>query len=204
MKRLINNVRRLTGLGDSLFRVGLHGVGFVALRVDEVVVDDFNTGIFGREQSDLIGNSLGIGESRDVLADVGEAKDDGVGVGTGELGLGLLSHNDEVRVGCCLESAAGSLAETRVNTTAETLVGAGNNEQGLLVLEGLGLGLLENSVGSLTVGTRVVHSLLSAVQTGRSNDLHGVGDLLDVLDGLETAFDFTQSREVGGIGGRST
>ena len=99
-----------------------------------------------------------------------------------------------------LKDTASSLAQTGVDTTAKTLVGAGDDEQSLLVLEGLGLGLLENGVGGLTVGARLIHGLLSAGKTGRSDDLHSVGDLFNVLNGLETALDFTQSREVGGIG----
>jgi len=87
-----------------------------------------------------------------------------------------------------------------VNTTAKTLVGASNDVKSLLVLQRLGLGLLENSVGGLTVVAGLIHGLLGAGKTGRGNNLHGLGDLLDVLDGLETALDLTQSREVGGIG----
>jgi hypothetical protein len=87
-----------------------------------------------------------------------------------------------------------------VNTTAKTLVGASNDIKSLRVLQRLGLGLLKDGVGSLTVGTRLVHGLLGAGQTGGGDDLHGVGDLLDVLDGLEAALNLTQSREVGGIG----
>ena len=89
-------------------------------------------------------------------------------------------------------------------TTAETLVGAGDNVKGLLVsFFGLRFGRLEDGVRSSSVDTRVLHSLLSTTQTGGSDDLHGVGDFLDVTDGLETALDFTESSEVGGIGGSS-
>lgn len=193
----------LTGLGDSLLGVGLNGAGFVTLSVDELVVDNLNTSIVGGQLSDLVGNDLSISKSRDVLADVGEAHDDGVGVGSGQLSLGLLSEDDHVSVGVFLEYTTCSLAETGVDTAAKTLVGASNDEQGLLVLEGLGFGVLEDLVGGLTVDTGVVHSLLGAGKTSRRNDLHRVGDLLDVLDGLQTALDFTQSREVGGVMGRS-
>jgi hypothetical protein len=193
----------LTGLGDSLLGISLNGAGLVALSVDELVVDDLNASVVGGQLSNLIGNDLSISESRDVLANVGEAHDELIGVGSGQLSLGLLSEDDQVGVGVRLKYTASSLAETGVDTTAKTLVGAGNDEQGLLVLEGLGFGVLEDLVGRLTVDTRVVHSLLGAGKTGRGNDLHRVGDLLDVLDGLQTALNFTQSREVGGVGGRS-
>lgn len=168
-----------------------------------MVVQDLDTGILARQQGDLISNRLGIGEGRNVLADVAEAHEDVLGVSTGQLSLGLLTENHDVGVRVLLKETAGSLGQTRVDTTTETLVGAGDNEQSLLVLEGLGFGVLENGVGGLTVDTRLVHSLLGASKTGRGNDLHGVCDLLDVLDRLQTALDFTQSREVGGVGGCS-
>lgn len=196
-------MQKLTGVGDGLLGVGLDGNGLVALSVDEVVVDDLDAGVVGGQQSDLVGNGLGISEGRDVLADVGEAQNQVVGVGTGQLGLGLLAENNDVGVGELLEDTAGGLAQTGVDTTAKTLVGAGDDEQSLLVVKSLGLGLLENGVGGLTVVPGLAHSLLGAGETGGGNDLHGVGDLFDVLDGLETALDFTQGREVGGIGRRS-
>lgn len=193
----------LTGLEDGLLRVCVHGDGLVALGVDERVVQDFDASIVARQQGDLIGNSLGISESGNVLADVAEAHHNLLGVGTGQLGLGLLSEDDQLGVGVLLKYTTGGLGQTGVDTTAETLVRAGNNDQGLLVLEGLGFGVLEDGVGGATVDTRVVHGLLGPSKTSRSNNLHGVGDLLDVLNGLETTLDFTQSREVGGVGGRS-
>lgn len=168
-----------------------------------MVVDDLHAGVVLGQQGDLVGNGLGIGEGGDILADVGEAENHSIGVGSGQLGLGLLAENDDVRVGVLLENTASSLAQTGVDTTAKTLVGAGDDQQSLLVVERLGLGLLEDGVGGLTVGTRIVHGLLGTVQTGRGDDLHGVGDLLDVLDGLQTALDFTQGREVSRVGGGS-
>jgi hypothetical protein len=190
----------LTGLGDGLLGVGLNGGRLVALGVEPLVVDDLDAGVVGRQQSDLVGNGLSISEGGNVLANVGEAQNESVGVGTGELSLSLLAENHNIGVGVFLENTASSLAQTGVDTTAKTLVGAGDDEQSLLVVDRLGLGLLENGVGGLTIDARVTHSLLGAGKTGRSNDLHGVGDLLNVLDGFETALDFTQSREVGGIG----
>lgn len=189
----------LTGLGDGLLVVGLNGGGLVALGVDEGVVHDLHAGVLARQQRDLVGNGLGIGKGGNVL-DVGEAHDNLVRVGSGQLGLGLVTKDDDVGVLMGLEEPAGGLGETGVDTAAEALVGAGHDEQGLLVLESLGLGVLEDLVGGPTVGTGFVHSLLGAGETGRGDDLHGVGDLLDVLDGLQAAFDLTQSREVGGIG----
>lgn len=193
----------LTRLSDSLLRVGLNGDGLVALGIDEGVVHNLDAGVLGGQQRNLIGNGLGISEGRDILADVGEAHDNLVGVGSGQLSLGLLTKDNDIGVGVVREKSASSLAQTRVDTTAETLVGAGNDEQSLLVLEGLGLGTLEDLVRGLSVGSRVLHSSLGTGETGRGDDLHGVGDLLDVLDGLQTALDFTEGSEVGRIRGSS-
>lgn len=183
--------------------MGLDSYGLVALSIDKAIVHNLDASVFGRQQRNFVGNSLSISECRNVLGDVGEAHDDLVGVGSSQLSLGLLTENDNVGVGVVLEKLAGSLAQTRVDTTAETFVGAGNDEQSLLVLEGLGFGILENLVGSLTVDSRLLHSSLGTVETGGGDNLHGVGDLLDVLDGLQAALNFTESGEVGGIGGSS-
>lgn len=167
-------------------------------------MDDLDGTVVGRKERNLVGNGLSIGEGGNVLADLGEAEDDVLTVGTTELGLGLLSKDDEISTGVLCQQAASSLAETRVDTTAETLVGAGDDVESLLVsFLGLGLGGLENGVGGGSVDARVLHGLLSTGQTGGSDDLHGVGDFLNVTDGLETALDFTESSEVGGIGGSS-
>lgn len=199
---IVNLVRGdVGGLGDSLLGVGLNGDRLVALSVDERVVDDANAGVILGQESDLVGNGLGIGEGGDVLADVGEAQNDVLGVGTGERSLGLLTENSNVGVGVRGQNTAGGLAQTGVDTTAKTLVGAGNNQKNLLVLQRLGLGLLENGVGGLTIDAGFVHGLLSTGKTSGGNNLHGVGDLLNVLDGLETTLNLTQSREGGGIGG---
>lgn len=193
----------LTGLEDGLLREGVHSDGLVALGVDEVVVQDLDASVLGRQQRNLVGHSLSISEGGNVLADIAEAHHDLLGVGTGQLSLGLLPENDDIGVGVLLQDTARSLGQTRVDTTAETLVRTGDNNQGLLVLERLGFGVLKNGVGGTTVDSRLVHGLLGPSKTSRSNNLHGVGDLLDVLNGFETALNFTQGREVGGIGGRS-
>jgi hypothetical protein len=163
-------------------------------------VDNLDAAVGGRKQGNLVGNGLGIGEGRGVLANLREAQNNVLAIGTTELGLGLLSKNHEVGIGVLPQQSASSLAETRVDTTTETLVGAGNNEERLLVLLRLGLGGLEDGVGSSSVDTRLLHGLLGAGQTGGGDDLHGVGDFLDVADRLETTLDFTEGSEIGGIG----
>lgn len=88
-----------------------------------------------------------------------------------------------------------------MDTTAKSLVGAADNDQRslALALNGLGLGALEDSVGSLTVLAGLVHGLLRAGELGRGDDFHGLGDLLNVLDGLEAALDLAKGGVAGGI-----
>jgi hypothetical protein len=88
-----------------------------------------------------------------------------------------------------------------VNTTAETLIGRADDDEGLLVLslEGLGLSGLVDLIRGLTVLARVVHGALGSGELGGGDNLHGVCDLLDVSDGLETVLDLTESR-IGGSG----
>ncbi len=92
-----------------------------------------------------------------------------------------------------------------MHTTAEALVGAADDDQALLALalERLGLGRLEHLVAGLAVLARVGHGALGARQLGRGDDLHGVGDLLDVANRLEAALDLTQRGEGGGRSCRS-
>lgn len=84
-----------------------------------------------------------------------------------------------------------------MHTTAKALVGRADYQEGLLLLalEGLGLGLGVDLLGGLAVVLGVGHGALGAGQLGRGDNLHGLGDLLNVSDGLETALDFTEGRE---------
>ena len=50
----------------------------------------------------------------------------------------------------------------------------------------------------MTVGTRLSHCFLGSGQFGRSNDLHGFRNLLDVANGFEAPFDFAQGCISGG------
>jgi hypothetical protein len=52
---------------------------------------------------------------------------------------------------------------------------------------------------SLSVDNGLVHGLLGAGELGGGDDLHGLGDLLDVANGLEAALDLTESGIVGGL-----
>lgn len=179
---------------NGLLVVGLDDSRLVAGGVNELVVDDLDVGVLRLELQDLVGDGLGIGEGGDVLANAGEGQDDIAGVGTAQLGAGLLADQDEVGgLVFGVEGAAHEAGQTGVDATAETLVGAADDVEGLLALglEGLGLGILEDLVVGLAVAPRRIHGALGAGQLGGGDDLHGVGDLLDVLDGLETALDLS-------------
>lgn len=198
-----SSLKKHTGFLDSVLGEGLDEGGLVGLGVDELVVQDLDARVVALELSDLVGNGLGIGEGGNVLSDTGKAEGHVLGVASAQLGLALLTQNNKLEaLGVGTKLSAHVTRKTRVDTTTETLVGRADNQESLTlgVLGGLGLGLLENLVGSLTVGARGVHGTLSAGELGRGDNLHGLGDLLDVADRLETALDFTESGEVGGIG----
>lgn len=194
-----------TGSLDSLLGESIKGRGLVALGVDELVVEDLNLGVVAGQANNLVGDGLGVGEGGNILANTREGKLDVLGLGTLQLGLALLAEDDElVSVGLLGEETTDVTGQTGVNTTAETLVGRADDEQNLLVLalEGLGLSLGEDLAGGLAVVLGLSHGALGAGQLGRGDNLHGLGDLLDVANGLETALDFTEGREAGGgIGG---
>jgi hypothetical protein len=192
-----------TRLGDSLLGVGLLDGSLVASGVDELVVHDLDGGVVGREGGNLVGNGSGIGEGRDVLANTSEAENEVLGVGTAQLRLALLTENGKIRVRVREEHGPDLPRHTRVDTTAEALVGAADDNQCLLLLvgDGLGLGALEDGVGGLAVCAGGGHGLLGAGELGRGDNLHGLGDLLDVANRLETALDFTESGIAGSVGG---
>ena len=192
------------GVGDGLLGEGGDDGGLVAGGVDELVVDNLDVGVVGLEAEDLVGDGLGVGEGGDVLTDAGEGQDDVLGVGAAQLGAGLLADQDQVGRGLVggEDGAAHEAGQAGVDTTAEALVGAADDVEGLLALglEGLRLGVLEDLAVGLAVLPGGLHGALGAGQLGGGDDLHGVGDLLDVLDGLETVIDLAQGGVGGGIG----
>ena len=192
-----------TGLGDSLLGVSLLDGSLVGTGVDEAVVDNLDRGVVGGEHGDLVGDGGGIGEGGDVLSGTSEAENEALAVGTRQLSLALLTDDGEVGVGGVEQHLADLPGHTRVDTTAETLVGGADNNQCLVaVVNGLGLGALEDGVGGLTVGTRGSHGLLGAGELGGGDDLHGLGDLLDVANRLEAALNLTESGVASGVRGK--
>ena len=177
------------------------------MSVEEAVVEDLDISVLLGEHDNLVGNGLGIGETRDVLANTLERELDLVGTTTLELSLALLANDDQVEVLALTVHATNGSAHAGVNTTAETLVGRADDDEGGLVLLGFGNGSLGGNVdlvGGLTVGTGLGHGALGSGELGGGDNLHGVGDLFDVSNGLETAFDFTEGRVAGGAGGSSS
>lgn len=177
---------------EGLLRESRDSIWLVRDGRPEGVVDDLNIVVLSIQLSDLVGDSLSLHEGRNVLSNIAEAQLDVLSAGPRKLSLDLLSQNHNINIRVLGKPPPGSFGQLRVNTTAKTLIGGGDNEEGLAGLEGLGLGLFENGVGVLTIGTGVTHCLLSTGKLGRGNNLHGSGNLLDVLDGLETALNFSE------------
>lgn len=193
---------KLTRLLDSLLRESLNRDSLVALSVEELVVDDLDGGVVGGQGRDLVGDGGSVGEGGNVLSDTGEAENHVLAVGAGQLGLALLANDDEVGLGLLEEKFPGRPGHTRVDTTAETLVGAADHDQRLLALalQRLGLGLLEHGVGRLTVLAGLGHGPLGAGELGGCDDLHRLGNFLNVANRLQAALDLAQSG-IGGGGG---
>ena len=195
---------RHTRLLDGLLGESLNDGGLVAGGVDELVVQNLDAVVLGVQKAELVGDGGRVGESRDGLANTGEVEDHVLGVAPAHLGLALLANNCDVDVAG--QAVGGELLahvtrQTRVDTTTETLVGRAHDEEGLLALalSGHGASLLEGLLRGLSVGDGLVHGLLGAGELGGGDNLHGLGDLLDVADGLETALDLTESGIVGGL-----
>lgn len=194
----------LTRSLDSLLGESIDSVGLVSGGVDEAVVDDLDLCVLVGQRDDLVGDGRCLGEGGDGPTGASEGKTDVLGGGTRQLGLALLANDDQVvGVGLLGIKTTDVTGQTRVNTAAETLVGGADDQQGLLVgaLEGLGLGLGEDLVRSGTVDLGVGHGALGAGQLGGGDNLHGLGDLLDVADGLETGLNLTEGGIAGGGGG---
>lgn len=121
--------------------------------VEEPVVDDFDAGIVGGEKSNLVGDGLSLGKSGNILADVREAQDKVLGIRTAQLRLGFLPKDNKVGIGVVCKNSTSGFAKTRVDTTTEALIRAGDNEQRLFAFQRLGFGILEHCVGSLTIGS---------------------------------------------------
>lgn len=203
---------RLTRCLYGFLRECLHGHWLITLRVEKFVVHYFYVLVIIRQQADLIRNRLRIRERGDILPDVRKAHLDVLRVAPRKLGFALLTQHNDVEIASLLcQEPPRCACHARVDATTEPLVGAANHEQRLLVFGVLALGgalgrlgLVEDRVGSFTVGTGLDHGALGAGELGRGHDLHGLGDLFDVADGLEAAFDFAEGGLLGLCRGEGT
>lgn len=190
------------GVGEGLLGVGLDDGGLVAGGVDELIVDDLDVRVLRLELQHLVGDGLGVGKGRDVLADAGEGQDDVPAVRAAQLGPRLLADEREVGgLRAPAQLAPHEAGQAGVDAAAEPLVRAAHDVQGLLALgvQRLRLGVLEHLVVGLAVLPGRLHGALGAGQLRRGHHLHRLGDLLDVADRLEAAFDLSQGRVRGGI-----
>lgn len=189
-----------TRVFDRILGEGLNWGSLIAGRIDEAVIQDLDIPIILRQQGDLIGHRLGIRKGGHILPHSRKAQHDMLARASGQLGLALLAQHDEIGVGGLLHHPAGLLGEARVDTAAQALVGGADDDErlfGAVLGVGVGLGLLEDGVGGLAVGAGFGHGALGAGEFGGGDDFHRLGDLFDVADGFETAFDLSE----GGIGG---
>lgn len=192
--------RAHTGLSNSLLGERLDEGRLVALSVDELVVQDLDIGVVGAVHDDLVGDGLGIGKGGNILSDTSKRHLDGIGAGTEELRLALLTDDDKVKgLGGFVGVGADASAQTGMDTTAEALVGGADDDERLLLLDfgDSRLGGLEDLAGSLAVLAGLGHGALGTVELGRGDNLHCAGNLLDVLNRLATVIDFSECR-VGG------
>lgn len=193
--------KKHTGLENGLLGKCLNKSRLVGSGVDEAVVQDLDVGVLSGQHGDLVGDGLSISKGRNTLADTAEGELDVLGVCSGELRAALLANNDHVERRQLLVLPADESAQTRVNTTAKALVGRANNDERLLLAFGFGrLSSLEDLVGGLAVAAGVRHGASSTGEFGRSDNLHRVGDLLNVADGLQTGLNVSQ----GSVGGRGS
>jgi len=198
-----NNAETHTRRKEGVLGKCRNGGRLVARDVDELVVNNLNLAVVAGKLNNLVGDSLGLGEARDILAHASEAQNNVLRVGAGQLGSALLAEDHQVEVGVADGLTADVAGKARVDATAEALVGAADHDELLLALAlvGLGLGRRVHLVAGLPVLARLGHAALSTCQFGGSHDLHRLGDLLDVANRLEAALDFSEGR-IGGRGAR--
>lgn len=161
---------------------------------DELVVHDLDFVVFLAQLGDLVSDQGSLVVRGGLLANVGDGQDQVLWVGSRELGLGLFTDSDKVSFWLILEVCSGSSGQLGVDRTTETLVRGHDNQETLGRFFWLGsLSLVEDLLLGSTVGTGDGHGTLGLVETGGSHNLHGVGDLLNVLNGLETSLNFSES-----------
>lgn len=189
-----------TRFSNCLLIVRFNRHSVIRLRIDELIVQDLDILVIGREERNAVGNCLSVGKSRDIAADTREGQDELLRVASAQLCLALLSQNNDVVITrLVIHHFSRSTSETAVHASAKTFVGAGNNEKSFLVavFSWLGLGLVEDLLRCFAVLLRLLHGLLSLGELGAGHNLHRLCDFGDVLDGLQAAFNFAEGGIVG-------
>lgn len=194
----------LGGVLNGLGGVGLLHDGLKRDTGQDLVVDNLNVVVLGVESKNLVSNVGSLLEGGGLLTGSTERQTHLLGVRSAELGLDLLTDSNNVNellAGLKVEqlSSNGS-GKLGVDGTTQTLIGGDNNPQSLLdVLRHSGLGVLENLLGGLVVDLGGGHGSLGLTELGGGNNLHGVGNLLNVLNGLESHLDLSKSGIVSGL-----
>ncbi len=144
----------LGSVAESVFREDLHNIGLEGKSRNVLVVDEVDLVELDAGLDDLVSNGGGIGEGGDILADLVEGEGKVLGKSTAELGLGLLTENNNggalrgvgITSGSAdlLELGLGALGDGRVDTTAKTLVGRDNDEELTTALGSNSLGVGED------------------------------------------------------------
>lgn len=107
-----------TRAGDSFLRKSLKWCRFVALSIDELVVDNLDVGVVRWKENDLVGNCLSIREGGNILSNTSKAQNDILPARSAQLGLALLTQHNDIGIWLLNEHLANTLAQSRVNTTA--------------------------------------------------------------------------------------
>lgn len=167
----------LRSVAKSTFREDLDDVRLEGKSRDVLVVDEVDLVELDAGLDDLVGNGSGIGESGDILANLVEGEGKVLGKSTGELGLGLLTENNDGgtlgrvsitgRSADFLELGLGTLGDGRVDTTAETLVGGDNNEELATTFGSNSLGVGEDFCGRCKVGVVCLAALVIMLNYSR-------------------------------------
>jgi hypothetical protein len=194
---IMPQLNRLTRVDNSLFGESLNWGSLVTGGIDELVVDNLDGSIVRWEERDLVGNRLSVCKRRDILPNTSKAQLDVFGARSRQLRLALLAQNNDIGVWLLNKHFADTLCQAGVDTTTEALVRAGNNDQCLLVisLQWLRLGLLEYGIGCLAVLSRFMHRTLGPREFRGSHNLHGIRDLFDVTNRLESVLNLPERCE---------
>lgn len=130
-----------------------------------------------------LSDGTGISEAGNSLAELIERENEGLGSGSGELGLGLVTKDDQgLLLGRSVDGSLASelLGDGRVDAATETTVGGADDPEGLLVaglatvfrgngLSSLGL-VKDDAVGSAVL-LSLAHGILGLAETGGGNHL---------------------------------